>query len=35
MKVVIQRVTEASVEIEGKINGAIGPVMMILVGIEA
>ena len=35
MKVVIQRVTEASVEIEGKINGAIGPGMMILVGIEA
>ncbi|MBR5610562.1 MAG: D-tyrosyl-tRNA(Tyr) deacylase [Bacteroidales bacterium] len=35
MKVVIQRVTKASVEIEGKINGAIGPGMMILVGIEA
>ena len=35
MKVVIQRVTESSVEIEGKIHGAIGPGMMILVGIEA
>lgn len=35
MKVVIQRVTESSVEIEGKINGAIGQGMMILVGIEA
>lgn len=35
MKVVIQRVTESSVEIEGKIHGQIGPGMMILVGIEA
>lgn len=34
MKVVIQRVTESSVEIEGKIHGKIGPGMMILVGIE-
>ena len=35
MKVVIQRVTESSVEIDGKIHGQIGPGMMILVGIEA
>lgn len=35
MKVVIQRVIESSVEIEGKIHGQIGPGMMILVGIEA
>lgn len=35
MKVVIQRVTESSVEIEGQIHGKIGPGMMILVGIEA
>lgn len=32
MKVIIQRVSEASVEIEGKINGAIGLGFMILVG---
>lgn len=35
MKVVIQRVTESSVEIEGKIHGKIGQGMMILIGIEA
>lgn len=35
MKAVIQRVTESSVEIEGKIHGKIGQGMMILVGIEA
>ena len=34
MKVVIQRCTEASVSIGGKIKGAIGPGMMILLGIE-
>lgn len=34
MKVVIQRVSEASVTIEGKINGAIEKGLMILVGIE-
>jgi len=35
MKVIIQRVSEASVEIEGKINGAIGLGFMILVGFAA
>lgn len=34
MKVVIQRVSEASVTIGGKVNGAIGKGLMILVGIE-
>jgi D-aminoacyl-tRNA deacylase len=34
MKVVIQRVSEASVTIEGKVNGAIEKGLMILVGIE-
>ena len=34
MRIVIQRVTEANVVIEGKINGEIGNGMMILVGIE-
>lgn len=34
MKVVIQRVSEASVTISGKVNGAIGKGLMILVGIE-
>ena len=34
MKVVIQRVSEASVTIDGKENGAIGKGLMILVGIE-
>ena len=34
MKAVIQRVTEASVEIEGKINGEIGTGYLILLGIE-
>ena len=34
MKVVIQRCTEASVSIGGKVKGAIGPGMMILLGIE-
>jgi D-tyrosyl-tRNA(Tyr) deacylase len=34
MKAVIQRVTEASVEIEGKINGEIGSGYLILLGIE-
>jgi D-tyrosyl-tRNA(Tyr) deacylase len=34
MKIVIQRVSEASVTIDGKVNGAIGKGLMILVGIE-
>ena len=34
MRVVIQRVTEARVIIEGKVNGEIGNGFMILVGIE-
>lgn len=34
MRVVIQRCTEASVSIGGKVKGAIGPGMMILLGIE-
>ena len=34
MRVVIQRVTQANVVIEGKVNGEIGNGMMILVGIE-
>ncbi|MBK8720831.1 MAG: D-tyrosyl-tRNA(Tyr) deacylase [Saprospiraceae bacterium] len=34
MKVVIQRVSEASVTIGGKVNGTIGKGLMILVGIE-
>ncbi len=34
MRVVIQRVTEARVVIEGKVNGEIGNGFMILVGIE-
>lgn len=34
MRVVIQRVTQANVVIEGKTNGEIGNGMMILVGIE-
>jgi D-tyrosyl-tRNA(Tyr) deacylase len=34
MKVVIQRVSEASVTIEGNVNGAIEKGLMILVGIE-
>lgn len=34
MKVVIQRVSEAKVEIEGKINGRIGTGLLILLGIE-
>lgn len=34
MRVVIQRVTESSVSIDGKVYGAIGAGMMILVGIE-
>jgi D-tyrosyl-tRNA(Tyr) deacylase len=34
MRVVIQRVTEAKVVIEGKVNGEIGNGFMILVGIE-
>ncbi|MTI33373.1 D-aminoacyl-tRNA deacylase [Xanthovirga aplysinae] len=34
MRVVIQRVSEASVTIEGKVNGSIGKGLMILVGIE-
>lgn len=35
MKVVIQRVLQASVTIEGKIHSAIGKGMMILVGIQS
>ena len=34
MRVVIQRVTEAKVVIEGNVNGEIGQGFMILVGIE-
>ena len=34
MKAVIQRVTSASVTVEGKIVGQIGPVIMILLGVE-
>lgn len=34
MRAVIQRVSEASVTVEGKITGAIGPGLLILVGIE-
>lgn len=35
MKIVIQRVLEASVSISGEIRSSIGPGMMILVGIQA
>ena len=34
MKVVIQRVSKASVEIEGRLNGVIGAGLLIFVGIE-
>ena len=34
MRLVIQRVSEASVTIDGKINAAIGRGLMVLVGIE-
>jgi D-tyrosyl-tRNA(Tyr) deacylase len=34
MIVVIQRVSESSVKIEGEIKGAIGPGLMVLLGIE-
>lgn len=34
MRLVIQRVSQAAVEIEGKVHGAIGSGLMILVGIE-
>jgi len=34
MKAVIQRVTKASVTIEGKINGQIGNGLLVLIGIE-
>ncbi len=34
MRVVIQRVSQASVAIDGRINGAIGKGLLILVGIE-
>jgi D-tyrosyl-tRNA(Tyr) deacylase len=34
MRAVLQRVKEASVEVEGKITGAIGAGMLILLGIE-
>jgi len=34
MRIVIQRVSEASVSIDGKIKGSIGTGMLILLGIE-
>jgi len=34
MRAVIQRVTEAKVTIEGRINGQIGPGLLVLIGIE-
>src|SRR3954470_436788 len=34
MRAVLQRVKEASVEVEGKISGAIGAGMLVLLGIE-
>ena len=34
MKVVIQRVSEASVSIEGKLSGSIQKGLLVLVGIE-
>lgn len=34
MRVLLQRVTEASVEIEGRIKGAIGKGVLVLLGIE-
>lgn len=34
MRAVIQRVTQASVTVEGKITGEIGPGLLVLVGIE-
>ncbi|GAB2548573.1 D-aminoacyl-tRNA deacylase [Rufibacter soli] len=35
MRIVIQRVSEASVTIEGKINGQIGPGLLVLAGFTA
>lgn len=35
MRLVIQRVTHASVTIEGKVKSAIGPGLLILVGVES
>jgi len=35
MRLVIQRVSEASVTIEGTVNGAIGRGLLVLIGIEA
>ena len=34
MRVVVQRVSEASVRIEGKIKSSIGPGLLVFVGIE-
>ena len=34
MRLVIQRVTEASVSVDGEVKGAIGPGLMVLVGVE-
>lgn len=35
MRALIQRVTEASVEVDGRIVGAIGPGLLVLIGIAA